>query len=93
MAQAEIRVRLPAEVVALFGTTAEAAARAREALVLDLVRGGHISQGKAAEVLGISRHDMLDLLAAYDVATGPQTIEEYRRDLDGAEPFVRAPHA
>jgi hypothetical protein len=91
MAQTEIRVQLPDEVAALLGTAEEAAVKARMALVLDLLRAGRIGQGKAASVLGLSRHAMIDLLAAHDIASGPQTLEEYHRDLDDAEPFVRVP--
>lgn len=87
----ELRLDLPAEVVGLLGPTKDAAAgRARQAVVLDLLREGSISQGKAARLLGITRHDVLDLMAKYEIPSGPRTIEELEQELDVARTFLRA---
>ncbi len=43
---------------------AEAEARAHEAAVLALWESGKLSASRAAEELGLSAHDFLDLLAA-----------------------------
>ncbi len=83
MTQVELRVELPAEVVALLGETREAATvRAKQAVILDLLREGRISQGKAARLLGVTRHDIIDLMAEYDIPSGPATIEELREEVD-----------
>src|SRR5262245_52505206 len=85
MAQVELRVALPAEVVALLGETEEGAAGGgRQAVILHLLREGAISQAWAATLLGVTRHDILDLMAQYDIPSGPQTFEEYRRDVEQA---------
>ncbi len=45
---------------------------------------GKISSGKAAELLGISRVEFLDLLGMYKVQIGPDTEEELLRDIKNA---------
>ena len=94
MAQVECRIELPAEVAARLGETPEAAtAYATKAVVLHMLREGRISQGKAAEVLRISRHDMFDLMAEFDIPSGPRTIEELDREMEPAERYLRDPNA
>ena len=77
-------VEMPEEVVALLGSPEAAAARARQALTIDLLREGRISQGKAAELLGLSRWAILDLMAAHRIESGPTTESELRQDLEAA---------
>jgi hypothetical protein len=85
VSQVEIRVELPEEVAALLGGTAAAAADgARRAIVLDLLRQGKLSQGSAARVLGLTRHDVIDLMAAHDVPSGPSSAAELQHDIDTA---------
>lgn len=76
---------LPGELVELIGSPETAAGRAREALIMDLVRDAAISQGKAAELLGISRWEILDLMARYRIQTGPETPEEIEREIETAK--------
>jgi predicted HTH domain antitoxin len=86
----ELRLELPPEVFALLGPTPEAAAQAaRKALVLDLLRQGRVSQGRAAQVLGITRHDIIDLMAAHEIPSGPLTVEEFREDVAAAKEFMQ----
>ena len=92
MGQGEIRIALPEEVAALLGGTAQAAADgARRAVVLDLLRQGRLSQGSAARVLGLTRHDAIDLIATHDVPAGPSSVAELRQDVDAALAAARAP--
>jgi hypothetical protein len=89
MAEVELRIMLPAEVAALLGATDdEAACRAREATILHLLREGAISQSRAAALLGVTRHDILDLMSRYEIPSGPQTFEEYQRDVEQAAGLV-----
>ena len=46
----------------------ELAALAQEALLIKLFQQGEISSGYAAQVLGLSRRDFLDLLGQYRVS-------------------------
>ncbi|MDQ3700867.1 MAG: UPF0175 family protein [Chloroflexota bacterium] len=79
-----LAVEVPEEVVALVGSPEDAAVKAGQALVLDLVREGRISHGKAAELLGLSRWSMLDLMAQYRIEAGPSDEAEIRQDLEAA---------
>lgn len=58
-----------------------AAKEMEEGAVLDLVRQGKLSSGKAAELLGISRWDMPDLLVKHRVPMfellPDETLEEH----------------
>ncbi len=77
-----ITVELPDELVALFGSPEAAAARAKESLVPDLLREARISQGKAANLLGITRCDILGLMARRQIPSGPATVEEWEEKLE-----------
>ncbi len=55
--------------------------KAKEAAVMELLRKGKISQGKAGELLEISRHDLFDLMAKYDVSAFEATPEELKEGL------------
>ncbi len=75
-----VTVDLPGELRDIVGPPEELARRARRVLVLDLLRAGEISQGKAARLLGITRYDILDLMAEYEIPSGPLTAEEMREE-------------
>ncbi len=79
-----VTVELPEELVALIGPTDLTAERIREALVLDLLRATAVSQGQAARMLGISRWNLLDLMARYRVPSGAQSAAEVRDEVDAA---------
>jgi predicted HTH domain antitoxin len=90
VAEVDLRITLPADVTALLGATdSDAACRARQAVILHLLREGAISQGRAAMLLGVTRHDILDLMARYDIPAGPRTIEEYQRDIEQTARLIR----
>lgn len=80
---------LPDELVALLGSPTAAAAKAKEALVLDLLREARISQGKAARLLGITRWDVIDLMARHQIPSGPVTEEEVRQEIETIEHYLR----
>ncbi len=81
-------VELPDELVALLGSPQAAAARAREALVLDLLREGQLGQSRAAELLGLTRWDLLDLMARHQIPSGPATAEEMSQEIDAVSRLV-----
>ncbi|MGA1874776.1 MAG: UPF0175 family protein [bacterium] len=45
----------------------EVITKGKEGVIMALLRKGKLSQGKAAELLDISRHELFDLMAQYDV--------------------------
>ena len=57
------------------------ASKAREALVMELLREHRISQGKAAELLGINRTELFPLMTRYEVSVVDLTAEELRSEL------------
>ena len=85
-----ISIELPDELVDLLGSPDALAAQSRQSLVLDLLRKGQISQGKAATLLGITRWDILELMARYQIMSGPLTAEEAQRDVEAARAGVIA---
>lgn len=60
--------------------------RAREAAVLELYRLGEISSGRAADDLGLTRVDFLDLANRRGVSTIQTTAEELEEELTSFEP-------
>lgn len=89
MSTTTITVDLPTELVALLGSSEALAARARQSLVLNLLREAEISQGKAARLLGVTRHDILEFMARYQIPSGPETAEEADQDVDAARRGLR----
>ena len=81
-----IQVEVPEELSELGDSPEELVVRAQRSLVLDLLRDGKIGQGRAARLLGITRWDILDLMARYRIPSGPLTGEEVDRDLANARP-------
>jgi predicted HTH domain antitoxin len=80
-----LTVRLPEEVVRLFGATrAEATAFLTELVLAELYRRGEISGGYGAKVLGISKSDFIDVLAKHGVPYLDLTEKELRRELEAA---------
>ena len=82
MAAKRFQVDLPEEILTRFGwTEAEVPHRVPEALVMELLRKHAISQGKAAELLGLSRWDLYDVMARYQVPAIEMTPEELTREV------------
>jgi predicted HTH domain antitoxin len=77
-----VRLVLPDELVTLLGSAQAAAAEAKEALILGLLRDARISQGKAALLLGLTRWEMLDLMARHRIPSGPETPEELEQEVE-----------
>jgi len=55
--------------------------RVKEALVIDLLREHHLSQGKAAELLDLSRHELFDLMAKHHVPVIDLSADELKSEL------------
>lgn len=63
--------------------------KGKEAIVLELLRMGKISQGKASELLEINRYDLFDLMAKYKIPVINMTPEELERELKQAKDIFR----
>jgi len=55
--------------------------RVKEALVMDLLREHQLSQGKASELLGLSRHELFDLMARHHVPVIDLSADELKSEL------------
>ena len=66
--EVEIRFTLPFDGI-LLEHKADVERKAREAFVLELLRQGNISAGRAARLLNISRWDLLELM--YEAGISP----------------------
>ena len=55
--------------------------KAREGAVMELLRKGKLSQGRAAELLDISRNDLFDLMSKYDVPVMDMSQNEFKKEL------------
>ena len=65
----------------------EAERKAREAFIMELLRQGNISAGRAAELLSIDRWQLSELMGLYQISPfAPQTPEELEREVAEAEP-------
>ena len=91
MATQTLTLEVPQELVALLDSPEEATARAKQALVLDLLREARISQGQAADFLGITRWDILDLMVQYEIPSGPETAEELDEEVENLRWLLQKP--
>ena len=86
MVDKRYEIALPEEVVEWCGWhDDEVPGRMREALVMALLRQHIISQGKAAELLGVTRHDLFELMTVHRVPVIDLTEDELQKELE--QPF------
>ncbi len=84
MTTCTLAFELPVELVARLGSPEEVAAKAKEALLLELLRQAQIGQSKAAELLGITRSDLLELMSQHEVPSGLATSQDVDEELETA---------
>lgn len=76
---------VPQELVQRLAPTAdEAARRVRELVAIELFREGKMSGTKVAEILGISRQELMALLRSRGVPYLDLSEDELRRDVENA---------
>ena len=81
MSSIQVQLELPEELARrLDPTGADLAARVLEAVVLRLFEEKAISSGRAAELLGVTKDDFLEVLARHNVPYFNQTVEEVLSD-------------
>jgi predicted HTH domain antitoxin len=56
--------------------------KGKEAMVLELVRRGQISQGEAAQLLDIDRWTLFDLMAKNNIPMADFSEQEYQRQRE-----------
>lgn len=78
-------IELPADILTKFARTPEAFAReVRLAAAIEWYREGRVSQGKGAEIAGMSRIEFLDALFRAKVPACQVTVDELMDDVEGA---------
>jgi predicted HTH domain antitoxin len=81
-----VTIDLPEAIFAsLRKTPDEFALEMRIAAAVKWYEIGELSQGKAAEIAGLSRADFIDALSRFKVSPFQYTAEELAEELDGEE--------
>jgi predicted HTH domain antitoxin len=78
----KIVLEFPAEVPEESSKDKEALRKGKEAMVLELLRKGQISQGKAAQLLEMDRWTLFDLMAKNDIAMANFSEEELKHQRE-----------
>lgn len=60
--------------------------KVKESLVMELLREHRLSQGKAAELLGLDRDEIFNLMAKYRIPVIDLTPEELKSELQKSLP-------
>jgi len=77
-----VELELPEELLSALGATPQQKVKkVKEALVLYLLRQKKLSQGKAAELLKISRSDLFELMAQQEIPAADLSGEELEEGL------------
>jgi predicted HTH domain antitoxin len=82
-----LQVSIPDELLELLGSREAASEHLRRAAVLELVKRQTISQGKGAELLGVSLWEFRDIMAEADVPVvdlSADELDEGHRNLGEA---------
>lgn len=61
-----------------------AIAQAKESCVMELLKLGSISGGKASEILGVNRSRLSELMYLYDISTFQLTVEDLTAEVGSA---------
>lgn len=82
MAERHFEVDLPEEVLTSFGWPEEEVPhKVREALIMELLRLGQISEAQAAELLHLDRWELLEVMGRYRVPAIRMSPQELRQEL------------
>jgi len=85
MVETTFQVRVPAPLLRFGFDQVEVQRRVTEWLVLSLFTEGHVSSGKAARLLNVSRIDFLALLRARGIAYINYTPDELAEEFEAAQ--------
>lgn len=76
-----LSIQVPDSVAGVVGPTDDVATSILAAAVVKWFELGKVSQSKASEILGMSRSEFLDLLAAYRVSAWQYSAAEIEEEL------------
>jgi predicted HTH domain antitoxin len=89
MSTLKIELELPEEIVEYLGTQ-ELDKSIKELIVLNLLREHKISQGKAKEILGISKSELIELMMLHSIPAIDLSTEELKEELKRSEEILQA---
>ncbi len=92
MSETAFQVRIPTSLLQYGFDENEIQRRLVEWMVLSLFTEGHVSSGKAARLLNITRVDFLALLRARGIAYLNYTAEELKEEFDAVEKLEVKPN-
>jgi hypothetical protein len=82
VAEKRFEVELPEEVLLGFGwAEGEVSRRVREALLMDLLRLDKLSEAQAADMLGLDRWELLEMMGRYRVPAIRMSREALQQEL------------
>ena len=77
-----VSIEFPEEVIELYGEE-ELKNSVRKWSILELVKNGKLSSGKAAEILGMTKWDFMELMSDYDIPMAnfpPEELEKQAKE-------------
>lgn len=80
MSPKTLTIEIPPELEAVLGSDSEAKQEIHQALVMDLLRQGKVSRGKAAELLRIPIREFPSFLAKYHIPWIDWTTQDGEED-------------
>jgi len=89
MSTLKIELELPEEIVEYLGTQ-ELDKSIKELIILNLLREHKISQGKAKEILGISKSELIELMMLHSIPAIDLSSEELKKELKRSEEILQA---
>ncbi len=88
-----VRLDLPRDLLgALDVPEREVEMRVKELIALELFREGRISSGKGAELIGVSKHAFIQLLARHDIPYFTQSPEELSDEVEALDRVLKSDH-
>lgn len=82
----KIELELPEEIVEYLGAQ-EIDRSIKELIVLNLLREHKISQGKAKEILGINKWELIELMRVHSIPAIDLSNEELKEELKRSEKY------
>ena len=80
-----LALELPEDLIDTLGSPEAALVMAKEAFLFELLREGRVGQSRVAELLGLTRSEVLERMERYGIDQGPRTAEELASDAVVAE--------
>ena len=89
MSTLKIELELPEEIVEYLGTQ-EVEKSIKELIILNFLRELKISQGKAKEILEISKSELIELMRLHSIPAIDLSSEELKEELKRSEELLQA---